>query len=151
MFPGSDMSGWGEESCAQHENTQFGRGRGSRKGEDGLSDIYRKKSGPMKKGPTTFTGFLGKEGAFVVAKRVKGWLMDGIKEERRRKRERRNCGCQTSDTSAWFDHPTHLHFLDQTRLHPIQSTTGKQNTHPPSVTNFLGFTQLFCFSSYEKY
>ena len=49
MFPGSDMSGWlreeGGARGAQHENTQFGsRGQG-RGGEDGLSDIYRKKSG----------------------------------------------------------------------------------------------------------
>ena len=97
--------------------------------------------------------FWGKDGALVVEKRVhvKGWILEGIKEERRRKGERRNCGCQTSDTSrpgSTIRH-THLHFLDQTRLHPIQKTTGKQNTHPPIETNL--FTQLFCFSSYEKY
>ena len=152
MFPGSDLSGWGEEECAQHENTQFGRGGGgggSRKGEDGLSDIYRKKRGRR----LLHGGFCGKQGALVVEKRVhvKGWILEGIKEERRRKGERRNCGCQTSDTSrpgSTIRH-THLHFLDQTRLHPIQKTTGKQNTHPPIETNL--FTQLFCFSSYEKY
>ena len=59
MFPGSDMSGWGEEEeeGAQHENTQFGSG-GQGRGEDGLSDKYRKKSGSKKKGPATFARWL---------------------------------------------------------------------------------------------
>ena len=142
MFPGSDMSGWGRGLCTTRKHPVWQTGV-KEAGEDGLGDIYRQKNG-RKRGPTTFTRWYlrGKEGGIVVERMVKGWWVYERGLSRKGGGREWNCGCQTSDTSACFDHPTHthLHFLHQTHLHPIiqraqPQTTSRDNTDNEKYTH----------------